>query len=340
MAKPIAEVGDSEILCAKSYGKEGFYLVTKTAGVSRIVLHALAKGKAVKVLPFDVSYCVLDDVEPIALLTGKGEELHVFKGLDSVFALDGAFSAQIDSNANMLSFYSQIKGEQDNLLLTLVNIKTGKTKAEHWVQKQLLRHAGLHFSENGQSVAISYMDGAGVVFSYDTRSFGVQASFEDQPKLALQVLALKNNWVLNFEGTIQAYDGQTNLWNYSNGDLDIRRMEKSADGKMLLLTNDTRAEFAIIDSKGKDVVNAAYEQLENLKFFPALAQSYTVEAVFNDGFALRDADRKTIRLYNLEQELVRELQMSDEDIVFYSAAMTEPFYVLTRVADKKVIKLL
>lgn len=336
-AGPITEVGDSKVLCAKNYGKEGLYLVTKTAGVSRIAFHSLTKGEAIKDLPFNVSYCMLDSEQPLFLLTDESERIHFFKKLDSAFLFEGAFSAQVDSNSNTVSFYREVDGDEDNLLVFVVDMNTGAELAKNQVQKELLRHAALSFSESGKNLIISYMDGAGGLLSYDTESFNVQNRFEDGRRMANQVIVSGNSFIINFDGKINAYHAQTNVWSYSNADLEISVMEKSPDGNTLLLTNNVRAEFVILNSEGKEVVNGAYEQLTKVKFFPELSQSYHVEAVLNDGFALRDSDRKTIRFYNVEQELVKAVKVLEDDVVFYPATTTDPLYVLTTLEDKKVI---
>lgn len=181
------------------------------------------------------------------------------------------------------------------------------------------------------------MDGAGGLLSYDTESFNIQNTYKDGHRMANQVLVSGNNFIINFDGKINAYHDQTNVWSYTNDDLEINVIEKSADGKILLLTNNVKAEFVILNSEGKEVINGAYEQLTKVKFFPELSQSYTVEAVLNDGFALRDSDRKTIRFYNVEQELVKAVKVLEDDVVFYPATTTDPIYVSTTMEDKKVI---
>ncbi|RVT45669.1 hypothetical protein EMM73_11925 [Rheinheimera sediminis] len=336
-AKPITAVGDTEVLCAKNYGKEGFYLVTKTAGVSRITFHSLTRGEVIKDLPFEVKHCVLDSAEPLALLTDESQDIHFFKKLDSAFLFERAFSAQVASHSNTVSFYRKVEGDEDNLLVFVIDMNTGTVLSKNQVQKALLRHAALNFSESGKEIIISYMDGAGGLLSYDTESFNVQNTFEDGRRMANQVIVSGNSFIINFDGKINAYQAQTNVWSYSNADLEISVMEKSPDGNTLLLTNNVRAEFAILNSEGKEVVNGAYEQLTKVKFFAELSQSYHVEAVLNDGFALRDSDRKTIRFYNVEQELVKAVKVLEDDVVYYPATTTDPLYLLTTLEGKKVI---
>ena len=336
-AKVIIEVGDTKVLCAKNYGKEGFYLVRKAVGISRIAFHSLTKGEVIKDLPFEVKYCVLDSVEPLALLTDENQDIHFFKKLDSAFLFDSSFSARITSQSNTVSFYREAEGDEDNLLVLVVDMNTGRELAKNKVQKELLQHAALNFSKSGKYFIISYMDGAGRLLSYDTESFNVQNTFEDGRRMANQVIVSGNSFIINFDGKINAYQAQTNVWSYSNADLEISVMEKSPDGNTLLLTNNVRAEFAILNSEGKEVVNGAYEQLTKVKFFAELSQSYHVEAVLNDGFALRDSDRKTIRFYNVEQELVKAVKVLEDDVVYYPATTTDPLYLLTTLEGKKVI---
>ncbi len=107
-------------------------------------------------------------------LTDESERIHFFKKLDSAFLFEGAFSAQVDSNSNTVSFYQEVDGDEDNLLVFVVDMNTGKELAKNKVQKELLQHAALNFSKSGKHFIISYTWMVPVDLSYDTESFNVQ----------------------------------------------------------------------------------------------------------------------------------------------------------------------
>lgn len=326
-----------QLRCAQNYGKAGFYVISSADGKSQLFIYENGTLKTTKTFDFEVSYCYRDQRAPVATVGDTNQRYHLIKGLKSKKLPEGAFAVGTQPDANRVNFWIEKQHDPEHLEVFFTEYDSGAVIAKHNMLKSALNHQSFEFSSDGNRFALVNMDGASAITVFDAKSLEVLNTLDLDNKMASTAFFIGNNLLINFEGTVQLYQQQSLVWSYHNPDIQIDTIERSHDDSLLLLTNSVRVEFAVIDKDGREVINSPLKNLDQLKYGYELVQSYQVDRLMNDGYALRSEDGTKVRIFNFNQEQVKTFSSTSGSQIFYPTKTSEVIYELSKNNGKTII---
>lgn len=323
--------------CAQNYGSDGFYVLSSADGKSQLFVYEHGTLKTTKTFDFEVVLCYPHQQIPIATIADTNRLYHLLKEGNSRAFPEGAFAIEVHPEANRANFWIAKPQDPEYLDVYFAELDSGAVVEKHNLPASALNHHSFVFSADGNRFALITMDGSRGTAVLDTKSLAIMNSYDLDNKMVSTAFFIGNNLLINFEGTVQLYQQQSLVWSYANPEIEISTIERSNDDSVLLLTNNVRVEFAVIDTDGREIINSSLKNRDQLKYGYELEQSYQIDRLMNDGFAIRSEDGTKVRIFNFNQEPLKTLNTTPGSKIFYPAKTSELIYELSKTNGKTTL---